>query len=78
MKTTQETQQVWKAGVYDDPEKPLRCRHKGTPAEPYGRSGQYGVIRRITPAARGLPAQAFVDWGGEYTTWEKLSALSPV
>lgn len=76
MKTTQETQQVWKAGVYDDPEKSLRCRHKGTPAEPYGRPGQYGVIRRITPAARGIPATAFVIWEN-FSTWEKLGNLLP-
>lgn len=73
----QEIQQVWKAGVYDDPDKPLRCRHRETPAEPYGRPGQYGVIRRITPAARGIPAQAFVQWD-DFTTWERLSVLSPL
>ena len=73
---TEETKQIWKAGTYDDPEKPLRCRHKGKPAEPFARPGAYGIIRRITPAARGIPAQAFVVWE-DHSTWERLTDLTP-
>lgn len=59
------------AGTYPDG---LKCKHRGKPAEPYAREGQHGHIIRITPAARGIPAQAFVQWE-DFTTWEKLSEL---
>ena len=51
-----------------------RIRHRGKPAEPFARLGDYGVIVRVTPAAPGIPAQAYVDWG-EYATWERLNDL---
>jgi hypothetical protein len=61
-----------------------KVRHRGTPAEPFATPGMYGrIVRsredgplRVTPAARGIPAQAYVDWG-DFCTWEKLSDLMP-
>jgi hypothetical protein len=52
------------------------CRHKGRPAEPFLREGQFGVIRRVTAASKGIPAQAYVVWSDEGETWENLSALT--
>lgn len=64
-----------------------KVRHRGTPAEPWGRPGAHGrIVRtredgplRVTPAARGIPAQAYVEWPmGEdesFFTWERLADL---
>jgi hypothetical protein len=61
-----------KAGSYPEG---IRCRHKATPSEPFAKEREFGYIIRITPASRGIPAQAFVQWD-EYTTWEKLQDLT--
>ena len=64
-----------------------KVRHRTTPSEPYAAPHEHGRITRtkedgslrITPAARNIPAQAYVSWrDGEYATWEKLSDLQPV
>lgn len=63
-----------------------KVKHRHKPSEPFGQQGAHGRITktredgnlRITPAARGIPAQAYVQWGdGEdaYCTWERLSDL---
>lgn len=51
-----------------------RIRHRGKPAEPFAVVGSYGLVLRVTPAAKGIPAQALVDWDG-FCTWERLSDL---
>lgn len=59
-----------------------KVRHRGQPAEPFATPGAFGRITRtydegpfrVTPAARGIPAQAYVDWDG-YQTWENLNDL---
>lgn len=59
-----------------------KVRHRTRPSEPFGQSGAYGKITRthdegplrVTPAARGIPAQAYVDWG-DFCTWERLNDL---
>lgn len=67
-----------------------RVKHLGTPAEPFATPGMYGVIApvnpadeksrlHITPASRGIPAQAYVQWGDgkdAFFTWERLTDLS--
>lgn len=60
----------------DEYDRRPRCRHRTQPSEPYGREGQHGHILRVTPADRGIPAHAFIDWG-DFATWEKLSDLLP-
>lgn len=67
-----------------------KVRHVGKPAEPYAPVGAHGMITRtvpdgplrITPAFRGIPAMAHVQWSdsgvGEYSTWERLSDLIQV
>lgn len=67
-----------------------KVRHRTKPSEPFAQPNAYGKITRtkedgplrITPAARGIPAQAYVQWGDEkagfYFTWEKLSDLIEV
>lgn len=64
----------------------LKVRHKNRPSEPWGQQGQFGEITlangrpRITPAGRGIPAQAHVHWveenGPGFVTWERLSDLT--
>lgn len=62
-----------------------KVRHVGKPAEPFAAVGAHGHITRtredgplrITPAARGIPAMAHVDWG-DFCTWERLSDLIEV
>lgn len=66
-----------------------RVRHRSKPAEPFAQPGAHGRITRtrdegplrITPARRGIPAMAHVQWGDEergvFHTWEKLSDLIP-
>ncbi len=61
-----------KAGSYPEG---IKCRHKSKPAEPFAKEREFGFIQRITPASRGIPAQAFVEWDG-YTTWERLTDLA--
>ena len=61
-------------GSYDEPRP--RCRHRTKPAEPFAPPRAYGEILRVTPATRGVRAQAFVYWGDFYT-WENLSSLLP-
>lgn len=53
-------------------------RHKGTPAEPFATPHSYGVVTRMTPSKKGIPAMAHVAWGDEdvYYTWERLSDLT--
>lgn len=61
-----------------------KVRHRGTPAEPWAKPGEHGVITRtatdglrITPSGNGAPAMAHVSWSdGEYTTWERLCDLT--
>lgn len=67
----------------------IRVKHLGTPAEPFAQPGMFGVIEpinpsdeksrpHITPATRGIPAQAYVAWGegnDTFHTWERLSTL---
>lgn len=63
-----------------------RVRHRGTPAEPYATPNMVGTIcrsdsgLRIAPAARGIPACAYVQWGDEnpFYTWERLADLQPL
>lgn len=62
-----------KAGTYPEG---IKCRHKGKPAEPFAKYQAYGHILRITPGSGGIPAQAFVQWEDEFTTWEKLDSLN--
>ncbi|WPH57823.1 hypothetical protein [Mycobacterium phage WXIN] len=63
-----------------------RVKHRGTPAEPFAQAGLHGRITktredgalRITPASRGIPAQAYVAWGDgadAFFTWERLADL---
>lgn len=55
-----------------------KVKHTGRPAEPWGRPGQRGVVLRVTPGYRTIPAQAFVQWddGDDgFTTWEKQADL---
>lgn len=51
-----------------------RVRHVVKPSEPFATTSARGTVSRVTPAAPGYPAQAYVDWG-DYATWEKLSDL---
>ena len=63
----------------------MNVRHKGTPAEPFAQQGMLGRITatdngyRITPARRGVPALAHVQWThevhGDFCTWEVLHDL---
>lgn len=66
-----------------------KVRHRGKPAEPFAPVGAFGHITRtredgplrITPAANGIPAQAYVQWGAgdqAFYTWERLSDLMQV
>jgi hypothetical protein len=63
-----------------------KVKHRSKPSEPFAQPGAHGRITRtredgplrITPASRGIPAQAYVHWGDEdggYHTWEALSDL---
>lgn len=61
-----------RSGTYPDG---IKCKHKTKPSEPFAEEKQHGVIHRITPAARGIPAQAFVLWK-DFSTWERLTDLS--
>ncbi|MBF4194624.1 hypothetical protein [Mycolicibacterium phlei] len=65
-----------------------KVRHRTKPAEPFAQPNAFGRITRtredgplrITPAAKGVPAQAYVAWerGDEvFYTWERLSDLIP-
>ena len=56
-----------------------RCRHKGTPAEPFAAQGMYGVVNRIAPAGKGIPAMAHCTWGEDadaFSTWEALADIT--
>lgn len=66
-----------------------KVKHRSKPAEPFAQPNSYGRITktredgalRITPASRGIPAQAYVQWGDgkdAYFTWERLADLQPV
>ncbi|MBB3752505.1 hypothetical protein FHT44_005017 [Mycolicibacterium sp. BK634] len=67
-----------------------KVRHVSKPSEPWGKSSDYGRITRtaedgplrVTPAARGIPAQAHVLWNADsdnpYYTWERLADLKEV
>lgn len=57
-------------------DKPLMCRHRGRPSESWGKPGEYGIVHRVTPGHRQIPAQALIEWDG-YTTWERLADLLP-
>lgn len=61
----------------DEYDRRPRCRHRSSPAEPFGRDGQHGLVLRVTPAGPSIPAQAFVEWDG-FSTWERLSDLLPL
>jgi hypothetical protein len=64
-----------------------KVRHRSTPAEPFARPGAHGRITRthtdgplrVTPAHRGIPAMAHVEWPlddeASYFTWERLADL---
>lgn len=62
----------------------MKVQHKTRPAEPWGKVKQMGDVSfykdgaakkyRITPGNKGIPAQAFVNWG-DFETWERLSDL---
>ena len=56
---------------------PVRCRHRSVPGEPFARPGLFGLIMRVAPAGRGIPALAFVEWDG-FSTWERLSDLKGI
>lgn len=67
----------------------MKVKHRSKPSEPFGQPGAYGHVTRtredgplrITPAAKGIPAQAFVQWGDAengFCTWEKLGDLIEV
>lgn len=64
-----------------------KVKHVTKPSEPFATANAVGRIckdphsdrPRIAPAARGLPAMAFIAWNdGDFTTWEKLSDLIPM
>lgn len=65
-----------------------KVRHKSTPSEPWATEHAYGTITstpeghlRVTPAARGIPAMAFVKWGeegNEFYTWERFNDLTVI
>jgi hypothetical protein len=55
----------------------LRVRHKSKPQEPFSKEGEFGTVIRVTPAARMIPAQCYVDWE-TCQTWERQSDLVPV
>lgn len=69
-------------------ETPIKIQHRSKPSEPFGREGQHGLVLRITPAYRTIPAQAYCKWemvvGKDfplprvYYTWEKLTDLIQV
>lgn len=60
----------------------------GIPAEPYGRTGDYGVVcrsdtgLRVTPARNGIPAMAYVHWNADaeasYFAWNRLVDIREV
>lgn len=56
-----------------------KVRHRGKPGEPFAQFGQHGVVSRVTPASKNIPAMAYVLWAdekhGEYATWERQSDL---
>lgn len=64
-----------------------KVRHRFTPAEPFATPGAQGRITRtrddgplrVTPAYRGAPAMAYVQWTADepYYTWERLADLVP-
>ena len=39
-------------------------------------NGQHGVVYRVTPAEKDIPAMAYIKWD-EFSSWEKLSDLAP-
>lgn len=63
-----------------------KVKHRSRPSEPFGQVGAHGKITRtgpdgplrVTPAYRGIPAQAHVEWlygDSVFHTWEALSDL---
>ena len=57
-----------------------RVKHLAKPGEPYASAGSHGVVVRVTPTGKGIPAMAYVAWSdekhGEYWTWERQSDLT--
>lgn len=54
-----------------------KVKHVTKPSEPFGEVGAVGHVVRVTPAARQIPAQAYIAWDDFYT-WEKLTDLVKV
>ena len=56
-----------------------RVKHKVRPGEPYSSPNQIGVVARVTPSSKNIPAMAYVSWSddkhGDFQTWERQSDL---
>lgn len=55
-------------------EKNATVRHRTRPGEPFAVENMQGIVLRVTPSARSIPAQAHVRWG-DFETWEKQSDI---
>lgn len=55
-----------------------KVKHVTKPGEPFARPDQRGLVDRLTPAYRQIPAMAYVVWDdGDkgFQTWERLTDL---